>query len=226
MNQKTIRVSEAIKQRHSTRAYLDQEVDAEKIQRILEVARYAPSGVNSQPWQVAVVTGSMKQIIQKKMLDQHNAGIRGKMDYDYYPADWQAPYKERRATTGKALYETLEISHEDKQRRYEQWGFNYQAFGAPVMLFFLMDRCLGTGSYFDYGMFVNNIMLLAIEEGLATCPQGSLGEYPEIIKTTLGYGADQILIGGMALGYEDKKHPVNQMRLGRAELKEFARFYG
>ena len=226
MHQSTTSVSEAIKQRHSTRAFLNQEVTAEVIQRMLDIARYAPSGVNTQPWQVAVVTGNTKQIIQHKMVEQLKAGVKGKMDYDYYPSTWEAPYKERRSETGKLLYETLNIKYEDKQRRLDQWALNYKAFNAPVMLFFLMDPCMGTGSYFDYGMFVNNLMLLAIEEGLATCPQGALGEYPEIIKESLGYQADQILLGGMALGYEDTQHPVNQMRVGRAEVKDFARFYG
>ena len=219
-------VSAAIKQRHSTRAYLNRDVDADVIHRILDTARYAPSGVNTQPWQVAVVTGSTKQIVQNKMLEQLQAGIKGKMDYDYYPAHWEAPYKERRAETGKQLYETLNISYEDKQRRLDQWAKNYRAFDAPVMLLFLMDACMGTGSFFDYGMFVNNIMLTAIEEGLATCPQGALGEYPEIIKESLGYRSDQILIGGMALGYEDKQDPVNGMRVGRLEVEDFTRFYG
>lgn len=219
------RVSQAIRQRHSTRAFLDQAVDLEQVKSILETARFAPSGVNTQPWQVAVVSGAQKQALEQAMLAEFMAGKRGQMQYQYYPQEWVSPYKERRIETGKLLYGALQISREDKQRQLEQWAKNYSAFGAPVMLLFFLDPVLATGSWFDYGMFVQNIMLLAVEAGLATCPQGALGEYPDIVKQQLGYDSELFLLGGMALGYEDKEAVVNQYRTPRAEVSEFVRFY-
>lgn len=218
-------VHQAIQQRHSVRAFLNRPVEKETIHKILECARWAPSGVNMQPWQVSVLSGESKQRLQQAMLDKFQAGERGKMDYSYYPDEWKAPYKLRRVETGKRLYGSLQIERKDKERQMAQWAVNYRAFDAPVMLLFWLDDCLQTGSYLDYGMFLQNIMLLAIEEGLATCPQGALGEYPEIARKELGYGDDKILLGGMALGYEDSSHPVNQYRTDREPVEIFTRFF-
>ncbi len=102
-------------------------------------------------------------------------GIKGKMNFQYYPTVWQEPYNSRRRSCGLQMYKTLEIGREDKQRQLDQWAANFRAFDAPVMLFFFIDPILETGSFFDYGMFVQSIMLAAVEEGLATCPQAAWG---------------------------------------------------
>lgn len=218
-------VSDAIKQRHSVRAFLQKSVPHTVIHNILETARFAPSGVNTQPWQVAVVSGQTKIDLQSKMLNAFETRQTESMDYQYYPKDWVAPFKQRRVDTGKQLYSALKIEREDKAARLAQWAANYRSFDAPISLFFFLDPSLETGSYFDYGMFVENIMLLAIEQGLATCPQGALGEFPSIVKSTLGYDDNQILLGGMALGYEDLEHPVNQYRTEREPVENFTRYY-
>jgi len=218
-------VTEAIRQRHSTRAFTQQTVARETLEEILELARLAPSGVNTQPWQVAVVSGAKKQQLEQAMLGEFAAGRRGKMQYDYYPEEWVSPYKERRVETGKLLYGAVGIGREDKDRQIEQWAKNFRAFGAPMSLYFFLDPVLARGSFFDYGMFVQNIMLLAIERGLATCAQGSLGEYHELIKENLGYQESLILLGGLALGYEDKENPVNQYRTPRQPVESFCRFF-
>lgn len=221
----SLTVTQAIRQRHSTRAFLDRPVEISIIEKILDTARYAPWGVNTQPWQVAVVTGETKQQLQTAFMAEFEAGTRGKMDYAYYPDEWHPPYKQRRVATGKQLYGALQIERQDKEHQKAQWAANYRAFDAPLMLLFLIDDCLNTGSYFDYGMFVQNIMLLAEEAGLATCPQGALGEYPEIIRQQLGYDDSKIVLGGMAMGYEDKEHPVNQYRTEREPVENFAQFF-
>lgn len=218
-------VSEAIKARHSARAFLDKAVDEKQIYQILDVARRAPSGVNTQPWQVSVVSGKTKQAVETKMLAEFNAGERGEMQYQYYPTTWVPPYKQRRVETGKQLYGALNIAREDKEKQLQQWAANYRAFDAPVVLFFWMDKVLETGSYLDYGMFLQNIMLLALEQGLATCPQGALGEYPQIVRQTLNVSDDKILLGGMAVGYEDNNHPVNQYRTDRESVETFTQFF-
>ncbi len=221
----SLTVTNAVRQRHSTRAFLNRPVDISKIQEILDTARFAPSGVNTQPWQVAVVTGQTKQQLQEAFITEFEAGNRGQMDYSYYPDEWHPPYKQRRVATGKQLYGALKIERQDKERQKAQWAANYRAFDAPAMLLFFMDHSLNTGSYFDYGMFVQNIMLLAEEAGLATCPQGALGEYPEIIRQQLGYDEHKIVLGGMAIGYEDKDHPVNQYRTEREAVENFTKFF-
>jgi nitroreductase len=218
-------VREALRQRKSTRAFLSTPVPPEKIERILDAARHAPSGTNTQPWQVAVVSGARKAELQQRMEAAFRRGERGKMDYQYYPLKWSAPYRERRKACGLLLYSTLEIERTDRARQQNQWAANYRAFDAPVMLLFFMDPVMETGSYFDYGMFYQSIMLCAVAEGLATCPQAALGEYPDIVKTTLGYPDETILICGMALGYEDTSARVNSYRTEREPVAAFTRFF-
>lgn len=220
-----MKVSDAIKQRQSTRAFINKEVDNEIIKNIIDTAKFAPSGVNTQPWQVCVVTGDKKEQLSKKMISAFRAKETEAMDYQYYPKEWVAPYKARRVETGSKLYEALNIAREDKEKRIAQWEANYNAFGAPVMLLFFIDDCLETGSYLDYGMFLQNIMLLAEEQGLASCPQGALGEFPSIIKEELKIDSSKKLIGGMALGFKDASHPVNQFKTSRVSLEEFCEFY-
>jgi nitroreductase len=123
------------------------------------------------------------------------------------------------------LYGSLDITREDKERQREQWAKNYRAFDAPVMLLFFMDAIMETGSYLDYGMFLQSIMLTAVEEGLATCPQAALAEYPHIVKHCLGYAPDSILLCGMALGYEDTTAPENNFRTTREEIGSFTRYF-
>ncbi len=218
-------IADALKARKSTRAFLETPVSREKIEKILSAASQAPSGTNAQPWQVAVVTGSKKDELTSSMEKIFREGDLGDMDYQYYPLKWQNPYKKRRMTCGIQLYSALEIDRKDKEKRYEQWVANYHGFGAPVILFFFLDPVMETGSFLDYGMFIQSIMLAAVEEGLATCPQISLAQYPKLIKKSLGYKEETILICGMALGYEDKKAPVNNYRTSREDIATFSRFF-
>lgn len=220
-----MKVSQALKSRKSTRAFLTKKVPQELLVKILDSARHAPSGVNTQPWQVAVVSGQKKKDLQEKIEGAFRDGVHGKMAYQYYPLKWQEPYKTRRFECGLQLYGALGIERAEKARRLDQWAANFRAFDAPVMLFFFMDQSLETGSYMDYGMFLQSIMLAAVEHGLASCPQAALGEYPELVKEALDYPDELIVIGGMALGYEDTKHRVNSYRTPREPVAHFTRFF-
>ena len=218
-------VKQALLERKSTRAFLDKPVSMEAVNNILDAARHAPSGANTQPWQVAVVTGGRKQQLQKQFEDAFRSGIKPAMNYQYYPREWQEPYQSRRRACGLQLYEALGIARDDKQRRLDQWAANYRAFDAPVMLIFLMRPEMETGSFMDYGMFLQSLMLTAVEEGLATCPQAALGEYPDIVKQALDYPEDYSVLCGMALGYEDTGAAVNSYRTPREEVSGFTRYY-
>lgn len=218
-------ITQALTQRKSVRAYLDKPVDRQKISKIIQAASHAPSGTNAQPWQVAVVTGQKKAELTTAMVNAFGKDGIGTMDYTYYPLEWREPYKKRRVACGAQLYSALNIARRDKDRRIEQWVANYRAFDAPVILFFFLDPVMKKGSYLDYGMFLQSVMLAAVEEGLATCPQAALGQYPALVKEALGYSQQTILICGMALGYEDTKAPVNNYRTPREEVEIFTRFF-
>ena len=220
-----MKVTEALTSRKSTRAFLDKEVSKELINQILQVAKTAPSGTNTQPWQVAVVSGNTKNKLCSAMENAFLNKQKAKMDYQYYPKEFVNQYKARRKECGLLMYSTLKITREDKQLQLQQWAANYRAFDAPVMLLFFIDNILEKGSYLDYGMFIQSVMLAATELGLATCPQAALAEYPEITREILGFNSEKLLLCGLALGYEDKTAAINSYRTSRIELSEFVRYF-
>ena len=220
-----MKVTEALTSRKSTRAFLDKEVSKELINQILQVAKTAPSGTNTQPWQVAVVSGNTKNKLCGAMENAFLNKQKAKMDYQYYPKEFVNQYKARRKECGLLMYSTLKITREDKQLQLQQWAANYRAFDAPVMLLFFIDNILEKGSYLDYGMFIQSVMLAATELGLATCPQAALAEYPEITREILGFNSEKLLLCGLALGYEDKTAAINSYRTSRIELSEFVSYF-
>ncbi len=216
---------ETMMQRQSIRAFLDKPVEIEKIQWILNLARHAPSGVNTQPWQIAVVQGNTKKILDEQLEHAFRSGVKANMDYQYYPKQWLEPFKSRRKACGLQMYSALKINREDKQRQVDQWAANYRAFDAPIVLFFFLHESAEQGSYLDYGMFLQSLMLAAVDQGLATCPQAALTEYPEIVKKVLKQDSHSVLLCGMALGYEDKEAWVNAYRTEREDYLKFTHFF-
>lgn len=217
--------SEAIRERKSVRAFTGDEVSRELIERVLDTARHAPSGANSQPWQVAVVTGKTKEKLTEALISEFRSGKDEDRDYEYYPSKWKEPFRSRRIACGIQLYDTLGIARKDRVGRMAQWEANYRGFDAPVILFFFLDPSLAIGSYMDSGMFLQSVMLAALDEGLATCPQAALSGYTGVVKRILGYPDDTILLCGMALGYEEKGALVNSYRTPREKVQDFTRFF-
>jgi nitroreductase len=218
-------VADALKQRRSIRAYLDQALEVEKIIHILEHAKRAPSGINMQPFKVHVVQGESKKKIEKRMLHAFDHQEKEKMDYQYYPLAWQEPYKSRRKAVGKQIYQLLDIKREDHAKQKAQWRANYQAFGAPVVLYCFIDANLERGSYLDYGIFLQSVMLMATQIGLGSTPMASLAEFPSIVREELGIASQSHLLCGIALGYIDHDAPINHLRTPRIDLEEFTTFH-
>ncbi|MDC0948271.1 nitroreductase [Gammaproteobacteria bacterium] len=218
------RVAEALRQRQSIRAFIDRPVEREKLEAMLDAARWAPSGTNTQPWQVIALAGEAKQRLQSRFEEAFNEGVKPNPDYQYYPEDWREPFKSRRRDCGLQLYSALNIQRQDTDRRMDQWRANYRAFDAPAMLIFLMPKVMATGSYIDYGMFLQSVMLMAIEQGLATCPQAALSDYPDIVRDQFEIGSDRLVLCGMALGYADVDHRINGYRTSREQIADFVRF--
>ena len=205
-------VDEAIVSRRSVRAFLPDTVDEASIRAILDVAARAPSGTNMQPWRVYVTSGAVKQRIADAIL---NSGIRAEKakwdEYKYYPDQFFEPYYARRRAVGFALYGTLGIGKRDVHQMREQHDRNFVFFDAPVGMIFTIDRRLNQGSWIDYGMFLQNIMVAARARGLHTCPQAAFAPYHNQIRPVLGIPPEEIVVCGMALGYEDSSKPENAM---------------
>ncbi|MGD8526747.1 MAG: nitroreductase [Thioalkalispiraceae bacterium] len=216
---------DAIKSRHATRGFLSTPVETPLIEKILDAARYAPSGVNTQPWKVAVVRGQVQQQLSEQLIAAKEQKQPANPDYAYYPDRWSEPYKSRRKSCGLALYSALQIEKGDFGKQKQAWYNNYRFFNAPVGLLFFIDKQLNQGSWIDMGMFLQNIMLAATDYGLATCPQASLAEYPDIVRGLLNISEDYAVVCGMALGYEDPDHPANSFRLEREPVDSFTTWF-
>ena len=221
-------VDAAITSRHSIRAFLPDPVAREDIERILAVAARAPSGTNTQPWKVYVVTGDSKQRLSAAILQAHNdpqLASQHTEEYAYYPREWVSPFIDRRRKVGWDLYALLGLTRDNKAGMSAQHGRNYQFFDAPVGFIFTIDRILEQGSWLDYGMFLQNIMVAARGRGLATCPQAAFTQYHRIIEAQLGIPASEMVVCGMALGYADPARIENSLITAREPVSGFTHYF-
>ncbi|MFZ6817600.1 nitroreductase [Undibacterium sp. Ji22W] len=221
-------VDQVIRSRRSLRAFLDTPVAQEDIRAILDIAARAPSGTNTQPWKVYVVTGHTLQKLSSKILAAHNNPDSAKShieEYKYYPVEWHSPYIDRRRKVGWDLYSLLGLGRENKAGMHAQHGRNYQFFDAPVGLIFTIDRVMEQGSWLDYGMFLQNIMLAARARGLDTCPQAAFTQFHRIIAEELSLPEQEMVVCGMSLGFADMSKIENSLQTERAEVNAFAKFF-
>ena len=222
-------VDEAIRSRRSIRQFLPDEVHRQTIEEILAVASRAPSGTNAQPWRVYVLRGEPRAELSRRILavyDDPQKLAEHTESYRYYPTDWRSPYLERRRKLGWDLYGLLGIARGDKERMHEQHARNFDFFDAPVGLLFTIDRHLEIGSFLDYGMFLQSIMVAARARGLDTCPQAAFIRFHRIITAFIGASPDERLVCGMALGYADSDALVNRLATERQPPGKFTSFVG
>ncbi len=220
--------ADAITSRMSVRAFTPEGISKEVILQLLNIAARAPSGTNTQPWKVYVLEGNTLKVLCERVCaayDESAANLELAKEYqaayDYYPSKWFSPYIDRRRENGWGLYGLLGITKGDKDKMHAQHRKNFQAFGAPVSLFFTIDKELGRGSMLDYGMFLQNLMIAARGAGLDTCPQAAWNPYAKIILPLIGAKDNEMLVCGMALGYADKSALVNTFHTPRVDAAEF-----
>ncbi len=219
-------VDEAIASRRSLRAFLPTPVPKSVVEDILRVASRAPSGTNMQPWKVYVVAGDTKARLTEAILkDFFDQSAEHKQEYKYYPDRFPEPYQSRRRKVGWDLYGLLGIEKGDSERMQKQHARNHMFFDAPVGMIFTIDRVLEIGSWLDYGMFLENIMVAARGRGLDTCPQAAFAPYHTIIREVLGVPEEEIVICGMSLGYADDDAVENSLKTERAPVADFTTFF-
>jgi len=220
-------VDAAITSRRSIRAYLETPVAREDIEAILEVAARAPSGTNTQPWKVHVLTGAAKARLSDRILAVYADPAQNREhveEYAYYPREWVSPFVDRRRKVGWDLYALLGLTRDNKAGMAAQHGRNYRFFDAPVGMIFTIDRVMEQGSWLDYGMFLQNIMVAARGRGLDTCPQAAFTQFHRIISEELGLPENEMVVCGMALGFADPDKVENTLVTEREPVSAFARF--
>ena len=220
-------VDAAITSRRSIRAFLDQAVAREDIEKILEVASRAPSGTNTQPWKVYVLTGQARTALSEAILAVHldpELSRQHTEEYAYYPREWVSPFIDRRRKVGWDLYSLLGLTRDNKEGMAAQHARNFRFFDAPVGLIFTIDRVMEQGSWLDYGMFLQNIMVAARGRGLDTCPQAAFTQYHRIIAEQLQLPVNETVVCGMALGWADPAKIENSLVTEREPLASFVHF--
>jgi nitroreductase len=220
-------VDAAITTRRSLRAFLPTPVPRETVEHILAVASRAPSGTNTQPWKVYVLTGKSKTALSDKIVAAFNdpaERARHSDEYAYYPTEWKSPFIDRRRKVGWDLYGLLGIDKSDKAGMHAQHRRNYEFFGAPVGLMFTIDRMMQQGSWLDYGMFLQSIMVAARARGLDTCPQAAFMQFHRIISEHVGAPDNEQVVCGMSLGWADPAAVENTLVTEREPVSSFARF--
>ncbi|WP_010183728.1 nitroreductase [Sphingomonas sp. PAMC 26605] len=214
-------VSEAIATRRSVRGFRSDPVDPAVLHGIVTKAARAATGGNLQPWHVDVMTGAPLDTLKAKIAAKLWRGESETPAYDIYPKALVAPYRDRRFAVGEAMYREIGIPREDKAARRLWFARNFQFFGAPAALFCSVDRAMGPPQWADLGMYLQNVMLLAVEAGLATCAQECWAMYPDTVGEAIALPAERMLFCGMAIGVEDTTEPANRLRSARAPEEEW-----
>lgn len=216
-----MQVGEAIAERRSVRGFRETPVSIGALEGIAIKAARAASGGNLQPWHVDIVAGSATQALKSLMADKIASGQTETPKYDIYPAALDGLYDQRRRAVGETLYGHLGIPREDKAARRAWFARNFALFGAPAAYFISVEHRMGPPQWADLGMFLQNLMLLAVDAGLATCPQEAWAMYPETVESFLQVPPERMLFCGVAIGYEDPEDPANRTRSDRANAAEW-----
>jgi nitroreductase len=215
-------VAEAVRTRMSVRAFKPDPVPGDLVRALLEAAALAPSGGNLQPWRVHALAGAplaeFKALVAATPMEEP--------EYEVYPPNLWDPLRTRRYVCGEDLYASIGIGREDRPGRFRQLARNLEFFGAPVGLFFSLDRKVGPPQWSDVGMYMQTFMLLAAEQGLATCAQEFWARYPTTVAKFVGLPDDHMLFSGMALGYADATAPINGWRTRRDPFEVWGELRG
>jgi len=222
-------VDQVIFARKSIRAFLDTSIEQDVILEILDIAARAPSGSNVQPWKVYILQGDTKDRLSEELKNVFNDPSKSALyhpEYTYYPKTWVEPFLSRRRKVGFDLYKLVGIARGESQKMHEQHAKNFDFFGAPVAIIFTIPRIMELGSWLDYGMFLQNIMIAAQARGLQTCPQAALITFHQIVAKHVGFSSDEQMVCSMCLGYEDPSASANLIETERVSAREFTTFVG
>ena len=217
-------IKQLIKSRYSVRSFLDKDVDFEKVKSILDTANSAPSGGNIQPWKVYVLGNNSKNKLVTQALNNYDTGVQEDIEYEIYPKSLAEEYKKRRSQCAADMYDALSIARDDIDTRLKQVRENFKFFGAPIGMIVTIDKSFAQNGWGHVGMFLQNLWLTAINEGLGVCLQESWSIYPKTVKKVIDCPDNEIIWCGIAMGYPNNEDPINNYRTSRDSLDSFASF--
>ena len=220
-----MKFEDAVRQRRSVRGFLQKPVPPELMKKVFELAQYSPSGTNVQPWQVYVASGEVRDKLRDEFIRRVQARIAANPDR---PDKGRLgdPWRERRRGCARVLFDAMGIEWEDKAGRAAASFRNFEMFDAPHVLFIGMNEVFGTGTAADVGMYAQTLMLAMTANGLASCAQGTMAHYPDLVRETFDIPEDVKILFGISFGYEDESIPANKAITTRAALEESVKFLG
>jgi len=220
-------VSEAVRSRRSIRHFLPDPVTEETLREVFDVARWAPSGSNVQAWRIIAVTGAEREAVIRMTRETRVDPARDANDpYPIHPPNLWEPLRSRRIALAEDMYRALGIPREDKPARLQHVARNFEFFGAPVGLFFVLDRRVVHGQWAHLGMLIQTVALVLEERGLGCCMQEAWAAFRPELAALLKLGAEEMVYCGMAVGHPDRSKPVNQFERNRISVDELAEFRG
>ena len=221
----TMTLEDAIRSRRSVRGYLTKPVPVEIIQSVFELAQCAPSNCNIQPWKVFVASGEVRDRIRQQLIDNVMNGVAPNPDYSY-PGKFEGVYRTRQVDCAVEMYGKMGIGREDSAGRARAARRNFELFDAPHVAFIGMHKNFGTTVAVDVGMYAQNLMLALTNYGLSSCAQGSMRNYPDVVRNEFPGNEDIHILFGISFGYEDPEVSANDTRVGRDEIGESVVFRG
>lgn len=219
-----MQVTEAVLQRRTIRAFKPQPIPEELILEVLELARHAPSNSNTQPWRIDIVSGDARQRLEEEIFAEINAGVR---PYPAFPpggSGLTGRYKERQRECAFKYFDAVGIDRDDKAARAALSLKNWQFFGAPHAAFLSYPETMHRANALDIGIFMQTLMLLFVERGIASCPQGALATYPGPVKAMLPIPDENVILCGLSFGYPDHTAQINSeaAKMDREPIESFA----
>ncbi len=215
---------EGIETRRSIRAFKSTPITKEILERILKAASKSPSYTDTQPWEVAVISGEKKEELSRILCELVESNITPNPDLPL-PKNWPPELERRAKEHGMKRFKAIGIERANEQQRKALTLLNYEFYGGPCVLFLFMDSELGSWSVFDVGLFAQTLILAAHSFGVGSCLQASLASYPDAVREFLGIPRTKQLVLGISLGYPDLEARINTYQSSRVGLDDFVQWY-
>ncbi len=213
-----------LRERHSCRGFLPDQVPAQTIDAILEMAQRSASWCNTQPWQVIITRSQGTEALRSALIaGAVEAQLPMQPDFEG-PSEYRGVYGDRRREGGWGLYKAVGVARGDRAASHEQMNRNFALFGAPHVAIITSDGALGTYGAVDCGLYIGTFLLAAQAMGVGCVPQAALAMYSPVLREHFSIPEDRKIVAGISFGFEDDSHAANSFRTSRAPMDEVVRW--
>ena len=216
-----------VKQRRSIRGYKPDAVSKEIIDEIIEIAKRAPSSMNTQPWHFHVITGDPLEQIRKGNTERMLAGASVdreiKMGHGY-----EGIHRDRQVEIAIQLFSAMEIERDDKERRQDWVMRGFRQFDAPVSIVVTLDKALehDTVGHFDLGAATYGLVLAAWTKGLGSVINGQGIMQSSVVREFANIPEDEVIMTYVAIVYPDESFVANDVQSLRASNESVVSYVG